>query len=154
MSTQQLIDVSATCRFPEYEDLFRKNGSEYFSQLDGGAAIYEQLLMDLFRTEFHVKLLWGSGSGVQEFPQNFEIRHSKFSKVIHTLVAICTKTWRNCSFLFEPDLFFTLQWDESVFLERMKAIMLLGVTWQIQFTEKLSLMHTFWSKHINPRCIC
>ena len=74
MSTQQLIDVSATCRFPEYEDLFRKNGSEYFSQLDGGAAIYEQLLMDLFRTEFHVKLLWGSGSGVQEFPQNFEIR--------------------------------------------------------------------------------
>jgi hypothetical protein len=85
------VDIST--KFPENESIFRRNGSEFLSELDGGAPIFEQLLLDLFRTEFHVKLLWGSGIGVQEFPQNFEVRHSKFAKVISTLVAICTKSY-------------------------------------------------------------
>jgi len=48
-------------------------------------------MMDLFRTEFHIKLLWGSGSGVADFPKNFESRHCKFAKVVAALSAICTK---------------------------------------------------------------
>lgn len=76
--------------FPESH--FRQNGANALSTLDGGAPMFEQLLIDLFRTEFHVKLLWGSGSGVQEFPRNFETRHSKFARVVSTLAAICNKS--------------------------------------------------------------
>jgi hypothetical protein len=91
--TQQDSEDIASCRFPEFEAAFRKNGSELLSDFDGGGGpIFEQLLLDLFRTEFHVKLLWGSGSGVHQFPANFEARHSKFAKVVSTLVAICTKS--------------------------------------------------------------
>ena len=78
--------------FIEEESTFRQNAAAFLSEIDGGAPIFEQLLLDLFRTEFHVKLLWGSGSGVLDFPANFEIRHAKFAKVISTLAAICTRT--------------------------------------------------------------
>ena len=85
-------DVTARRGFPECEAHFRHNGANFFSTLDGGAPMFEQLLIDLFRTEFHVTLLWGSGSGVQEFPRNFETRHSKFARVVATLAAICNKS--------------------------------------------------------------
>ncbi len=77
--------------FAEVEPILKRNGADRLAELDGGAPIFEQLLLDLFRTEFHVKLLWGTGAGVQDFPHNFEVRHAKFAKVVSTLAAICTK---------------------------------------------------------------
>ena len=89
MTQQENVIIS----FPlhEVESTLRRNGTDRLSELDGGAPIFEQLLLDLFRTEFHVKLLWGTGAGVQDFPHNFEVRHAKFAKVVSTLAAICTK---------------------------------------------------------------
>ena len=90
--TQEDTDNNVSFDFIEEESTFRPNGAAFLSEIEGGTPVFEQLLLDLFRTEFHVKLLWGSGSGVLDFPANFEIRHSKFAKVISTLAAICTRS--------------------------------------------------------------
>ena len=50
----------------------------------------DDLLLDLFRTEFHIRLLWGS-KGVRNYPANFSERHTKFAKVLTALAAICAR---------------------------------------------------------------
>jgi len=67
-------------------DVFTKNAQITFRQL----RCTDDILLDLFRTEFHVRLLWGS-KGVRSYPQNFSERHAKFAKVLTALSAICAR---------------------------------------------------------------
>lgn len=69
--------------------------------------------MDLFRTEFHIKLLWGSGSGVADFPKNFESRHCKFAKVVTALSAICTKWFKRDGIKFCHEKSFLLDFKSE-----------------------------------------
>ena len=45
----------------------------------------EPLIKDLFRTELHLRLLWGSSGSLAPA----EERHAKFEKVIGALATIC-----------------------------------------------------------------
>ena len=53
---------------------------------------FDDLLLDLFRTEFHIRLFWGS-NGVSDYPHNFNERHSKFAKVLSALATICARQY-------------------------------------------------------------
>ena len=67
-------------------DVYRNNAELAFKHINN----FEDLLLDFFRTEFHVKLLWGS-NGAINYPDNFEERHAKFSKVLSALASICAR---------------------------------------------------------------
>jgi len=67
-------------------DVYQKNAELAFRHITN----FEDLLLDLFRTEFHIKLLWGN-NGIQNYPSNFEERHAKFSKVLSALASICSR---------------------------------------------------------------
>lgn len=47
---------------------------------------FDPRISDIFRTEFHLRVLWGSKGCTAAF----EDRHSKFDKVIAALAKICT----------------------------------------------------------------
>lgn len=68
-------------------ETFKKNG-----QVLRHIKCPDDLLLDLFRTEFHIRLFWGS-NGVAEFPQNFKERHAKFARVLSALAAICSRQY-------------------------------------------------------------
>ena len=51
---------------------------------------FDDLLFDLFRTEFHIRLFWGT-NGVTDYPHNFNERHTKFAKVLTALATICAR---------------------------------------------------------------
>ena len=65
-------------------DVYQKNAELAFRHI----AYFEDLLLDLFRTEFHIKLLWGNNR-IQNYPSNFEEQHAKFSKILLALASIC-----------------------------------------------------------------
>ena len=67
-------------------DVYQKNAELAFRHITN----FEDLLLDLFRTEFHVKLLWGN-NGIQNYPSNFDERHTKFSKVLSALASVCSR---------------------------------------------------------------
>lgn len=67
-------------------EVYQKNTELAFRHITN----FEDLLLDFFRTEFHVKLLWGS-NGAVNYPDNFEERHAKFSKVLSALASICAR---------------------------------------------------------------
>ena len=52
---------------------------------------FDDTLLDLFRTEYHIKLLWGSQSRfVIGYPENADEGHEEFEKVIATLFEMCS----------------------------------------------------------------
>lgn len=67
-------------------ELFKKNAATAFRHIKCS----DDLLIDLFRTEFHVRLFWGS-NGVAAYPNNFNERHEKFARVLSALAAICAR---------------------------------------------------------------
>ena len=67
-------------------DGFKKNAQMAFRHVNN----FDDLLFDLFRTEFHIRLFWGT-NGVTDFPHNFHERHTKFAKVLSALASICAR---------------------------------------------------------------
>ncbi len=67
-------------------DGFKKNAQMAFRHVNN----FDDLLFDLFRTEFHIRLFWGT-NGVTDFPHNFNERHTKFAKVLSALASICAR---------------------------------------------------------------
>lgn len=67
-------------------DVFQKNAEAAF----GHIKCSDDLLIDLFRTEFHIRLFWGS-NGAAAYPNNFNERHEKFARVLSALAAICAR---------------------------------------------------------------
>ncbi len=83
--------------FGKYRETFPTVNDEWIETLEKNAQLvyrnvtnFDDVLLDLFRTEFHIKLLWGTNGSV-DYPLNSEERHAKFAKVLSTLAAICTK---------------------------------------------------------------
>jgi hypothetical protein len=72
--------------FAAQHEAFRKSAQLAFRHIN----TFEDLLLDLFRTEFHIRLLWGT-NGVVDYPNNFDERHAKFAKVLTALASICTR---------------------------------------------------------------
>ena len=53
--------------------------------------IFDETLLDLFRTEYHIRLHWGGQSRFILFlPENSDERHEEFEKVITTLFEMCS----------------------------------------------------------------
>lgn len=67
-------------------EAYRKNAQMAFRHINS----FEDLLLDLFRTEFHIRLLWGT-NGFLDYPDNFDERHAKFAKVLSALATICSR---------------------------------------------------------------
>ena len=67
-------------------DGFKKNAQMAFRHVNN----FDDLLFDLFRTEFHIRLFWGT-NGVTDLPHNFNERHTKFAKVLSALASICAR---------------------------------------------------------------
>ena len=67
-------------------DDFEKNAQVAFRHVNH----FDDLLFDLFRTEFHIRLFWGT-NGVADYPHNFNERHTKFAKVLTALATICAR---------------------------------------------------------------
>ena len=52
---------------------------------------FDDTLLDLFRTEYHIKLLWGSQSRfIIGYPENADEGHEEYEKVITTLFEMCS----------------------------------------------------------------
>ena len=51
----------------------------------------DDTLLDLFRTEYHIRLHWGSQSRfILQYPENSDERHEEFEKVVTTLFEMCS----------------------------------------------------------------
>ncbi len=81
-SSKDSLEQASKCA--TLTDVFRTNGQLAFRHIN----CYDDLLFDLFRTEFHIRLFWGT-NGVAEYPHNFNTRHEKFQRVLSALAAIC-----------------------------------------------------------------
>ena len=81
-----LIDSAALQNCAELTAVLRKNAQTAFRRINCS----DDLLLDLFRTEFHVRLFWGT-NGLSEYPDNFRQRHAKFAKVLAALATICAR---------------------------------------------------------------
>ncbi|KAH8381206.1 hypothetical protein KR200_009953, partial [Drosophila serrata] len=77
--TINFLHLDASRGFLKNLDLFRKNAKVI---LEEASTRLDELLADAFRTEFHVKFLWGSSGATAKA----EDRHSKLEKVL-TLMA-------------------------------------------------------------------
>ena len=52
---------------------------------------FDDTLLDLFRTEYHIRLHWGSQSRfILHYPDNSDEGHEEFEKVITTLFEMCS----------------------------------------------------------------
>uniref|UniRef100_A0A1B6CI19 SH2 domain-containing protein n=1 Tax=Clastoptera arizonana TaxID=38151 RepID=A0A1B6CI19_9HEMI len=67
-------------KFGESINSFRRN-----SEIVLGDSKVDELLLDMFRTEFHLKFLWGSRGAVVSAPE----RHSKFEQVLTVMSEKC-----------------------------------------------------------------
>ena len=50
---------------------------------------FDGLLLDFFRTDYHIRLMWGNGKLASLSPSQSDERHSQFSKVLKTLADMC-----------------------------------------------------------------
>nr|XP_040576962.1 breast cancer anti-estrogen resistance protein 3 homolog isoform X1 [Lepeophtheirus salmonis] len=79
------IAYAQECSSEKSLDRFRENGLKYINDIE----IQDEILLyDLFHTNFHLKLLWGSNGAVN---QSCVERISKFEKVISVLANLCSK---------------------------------------------------------------
>jgi hypothetical protein len=52
---------------------------------------FDDMLLDIFRTEYHIRLHWGSQSRfILHYPENSDEGHEEFEKVITTLFEMCS----------------------------------------------------------------
>merc|ERR1711971_1145322 len=92
----------------ELTAVWKKNAQTAFRRINCS----DDLLLDLFRTEFHVRLVWGT-NGLADYPENFSERHAKFTKVLAALATICARQyWQYISKLCSASLctLFTCVW--------------------------------------------
>ena len=55
--------------------------------------VFDDTLLDLFRTEYHMRLHWGGQSRfVLGYPENTDEGHEEFEKVISTLFEMCSQS--------------------------------------------------------------
>ena len=83
-----LIDDVALQNCGELTAVWAKNAQTAFRHINCS----DDLLLDLFRTEFHVRLFWGT-NGLTDYPHNFINRHVKFAKVLAALATICARQY-------------------------------------------------------------
>lgn len=65
-------------------NLYRRNAEHILPD----PTMLDELTLDMFRTEFHLKFLWGSKGAVA----GSEERHAKFQQVVGTLSERCEPT--------------------------------------------------------------
>ena len=83
-----LINAEALQNCAELTAVWKKNAQTAFRRINCS----DDLLLDLFRTEFHVRLFWGT-NGLTDYANNFNERHAKFAKVLAALAAICARQY-------------------------------------------------------------
>ena len=55
--------------------------------------VFDDTLLDLFRTEYHMRLHWGGQSRfILGYPENTDEGHEEFEKVISTLFEMCSQS--------------------------------------------------------------
>lgn len=72
--------LEAARKFGEATNSFRRN-----SEIVLGDSKVDELLLDMFRTEFHLKFLWGSRGAMVSAQE----RHSKFEQVLSAMSEKC-----------------------------------------------------------------
>ena len=83
-SYQDLAQQRAQFFSPENIQVFQQNAHSVTSRLE-----FDNDLLDLFKTEYHIRLLWGNGKLAKLQPPLSEERHSQFKKVLNTLTNMC-----------------------------------------------------------------
>ena len=82
----QLAQYTLTYFHEENVQTFRSNVESMISNV-----MFDKTLLDLFRTEYHIRLHWGSQSRfILLCSENSDERHEEFEKVITTLFEMCS----------------------------------------------------------------
>ena len=80
--------------FFQEEDL--KKFHENSQRILTNNVVFDETLLDLFRTEYHIRLHWGSqGRFVLLAPENSDERHEEFEKVLTSLFEMCSMSSHN-----------------------------------------------------------
>ena len=91
MRRKSYLSLLTTHQYPNSEYQITANLSLYqqnVGRVTSGLA-FDQVLLDFFKTEYHVRLLWGNGKLAALSANDSDERHVQFAKVLETLADMC-----------------------------------------------------------------